>query len=69
MNFNTGNITLVTLYGYFEDNHSQNPRHIQIPVDPQVQGELKGMLTDTVTRLGLPAIEPNMQSLDPYEIL
>ena len=67
MNFNTQNITLVTLYGYFEDTHSQNPRHIQIPVDPQVQGELTGMLTETVTRLGLPAIEANMLAFDPAE--
>ena len=67
MNFNTQNITLVTLYGYFEDTQSQNPRHIQIPVDPQVQGELKGMLTETVTRLGLPAIEPTMVIFDPAE--
>ena len=67
MNFNWQNITLVTLYGYFEDTHSQNPRHIQIPVDPQVQGELTGMLTETVTRLGLPATEPDMQSFDPAE--
>ena len=64
MNFNTGNITLVTLYGYFEDNHSQNPRHIQIPVDPQVQGELQGKLTEAYTRRGLPAIEPKKQSFD-----
>lgn len=67
MNFNAQNITLVTLYGYFEDTHSQNPRHIQIPVDPQVQSELIGMLTETVSRLGLPAIEPDMQSFDPAE--
>lgn len=67
MNFNTQNITLVTLYGYFEDAQSQNQRHIQIPVDPQVQGELTGMLTETVTRLGLPAIEPNMHAFDPAE--
>lgn len=67
MNFNTQNITLVTLYGYFEDAQSQNPRHIQIPVDPQVQGELTGMLTETVTRLGLPAIEPTMAAFDPAE--
>jgi len=50
MNFDPQNITLVTLYGYFEDAQSQNQRHIQIPVDPQVQEELKGILTDTVTR-------------------
>lgn len=67
MNFNTQNITLVTLYGYFENTHSQNPRHIQIPVDPYVQDELTGMLTETVTRLGLPAAEPDMQSFDPAE--
>ena len=48
MNFDPQNITLVTLYGYFKDAQSQNPRHIQIPVDPQVQGELKVMLADTI---------------------
>ena len=67
MNFNTQNVTLVTLYGYFEDTHSQNPRHVQIPVDPQVQGELKGTLAETVARLGLPASEPNMLTFDPAE--
>ena len=67
MNFDPQNITLVTLYGYFEDAQSQNPRHIQIPVDPQVQGELKVMLADTITRLGLPASEPNMEIFDPAQ--
>ncbi len=67
MNFDPQNITLVTLYGYFEDAQSQNPRHIQIPVDPQVQGELGGMLTETISRLGLPANEPNMATFDPAE--
>jgi hypothetical protein len=67
MNFDPQNITLVTLYGYFEDAQSQNSRHIQIPVDPQVQGELKGILTETISRLGLPANEPNMAIFDPAE--
>lgn len=67
MNFDPQNITLVTLYGYFEDAQSQNPRHIQIPVDPQVQGELKVMLADTITRLGLPASELNMEVFDPAQ--
>lgn len=67
MNFDPQNITLVTLYGYFKDAQSQNPRHIQIPVDPQVQGELKVMLADTITRLGLPASEPNMEIFDPAQ--
>ncbi|PXX51121.1 Kiwa anti-phage protein KwaB-like domain-containing protein [Aquitalea magnusonii] len=67
MNFNSQNITLVTLYGFFEDAQSQNPRHIQIPVAVQVQNELKTMLLETISRLGLPASAGAMKTFDPAE--
>ncbi len=67
MNFDVNNITLVTFYGFFDDARSLNPRHIQIPVDPQVQTELKRMLMESVQKLGLPASEPTMQIFDPAQ--
>ena len=67
MNFDSQNITLVTLYGFFEDAQSQNPRHIQIPVAAPVQNELKAMLQETINRLGLPASVANMAAFDPAE--
>ena len=67
MNFDSQNITLVTLYGFFEDAQSQNPRHIQIPVAAPVQNELKAMLQETITRLGLPASVATMAAFDPAE--
>lgn len=67
MNFDPQNITLVTLYGFFEDDQSLNPRHIQIPIAPLVQDELKAMLAETIQGLGLPASEPAMEIFDPAQ--
>lgn len=67
MNFDLDHISLVTLYGFFEDKQSQNPRHVQIPIAPQVQTELSSMLRETATRLGLPASAAAMQVFDPAE--
>jgi len=67
MNFDSQNITLVTLYGFFEDAQSRNSRHIQIPVSVQVQRELKAVLQETIRRLGLPASAASMAVFDPAE--
>lgn len=67
MNFDLNNITLVTLVGYFEDAHAQNPRHIQIPIHPQVQLELKTMLAATTQKMQLPASAPNLPIFSPAE--
>ena len=67
MNFDAQNITLVTLYGFFEDAQSQNSRHVQIPVAAQVQNELNVMLQETINRLGLPDSAATMALFDPAE--
>lgn len=65
MNFNFNAISLATFFGFFEDKQSQNPRHIQIPVDPQVQAEIRAMLLSTINKLGLPASATTMPTFDP----
>ncbi|MDO8330312.1 MAG: DUF4868 domain-containing protein [Fluviicoccus sp.] len=67
MNFDLQNVMLVSLYGYFEDERGQNSRHVQIPIDPQLQAELKLMFMETNRRLGLPASEADMPIFDPAE--
>lgn len=67
MNFDSQNINLVTLYGFFDDARSQNPRHIQIPVAMPVQVELKAMLAETIRRLDLPSSLATMATFDPAE--
>lgn len=67
MNFDFQTIQSTTLYGYFEGQHGQNARHLQIPVDLGVQGELNTMLLSTVRSLGLPANAQNMEVFDPAQ--
>lgn len=67
MNFDLNNISLVTLIGYFEGAHGVNPRHIQIPVSPAVQNELKDMLNTTAQKLKLPASAAQMPTFSPAE--
>ena len=67
MNFDLNNISLVTLVGYFEGAHGNNPRHIQIPVNPDVQNELKEMLIATAQKLQLPASATQLPVFDPSE--
>lgn len=67
MNFDQNNVVLTTLVGYFEDVQGQNPRHIQIPINPQVQEELKAMLLATTQKLGLPAAAQNLPLFSPAE--
>lgn len=67
MNFNFHAISLVTLFGFFEDKQCQNPRHVQIPIDPQVQAEICAMLVNTINKLGLPASAATMPTFDPAE--
>ena len=65
MNFDQNNVTLTTLIGYFEDVQGQNARHIQIPINPEVQSELKAMLLTTTQKLGLPATAQNLPVFSP----
>jgi hypothetical protein len=67
MNFDLENITLVTLVGYFEDLRAQNPRHIQIPIHPQVQAELRTMLRTTAQKMQLPASARHLPVFSPAE--
>lgn len=67
MNFDYQSIVVTALYGYFEDRQSKNPRHIQIPIAPNVQQELQTVLGETLRRLGLPASEPTMLQFEPAE--
>ena len=67
MNFDCQTIQSTTLYGYFEGPQGQNARHVQIPVDLGVQGELNAMLLNTVGSLGLPASAQNMEVFDPAQ--
>jgi hypothetical protein len=66
MNFNVGGIQLTTLVGYFEEKDGANPRHVQIPIDPTVQNELKHMLTSTIERLGDIAVLPVFSPAEKY---
>ena len=67
MHFDFDNIQLATLMGFFEDAQGQNARHIQIPVTPEVQCELKSMLAKTNAKLGLPANAKQIPTFDPAE--
>lgn len=67
MNFDLQNISLVTLYGFFQDELGLNPRHVQIPIAPPVQNELKSMLSATIDGLELPASEATMETFDPAQ--
>jgi hypothetical protein len=67
LDFDANNIALVTLVGYFEGINGQNPRHIQIPITPEVQNELKGMLGVTALKLGLPESAGELPLFSPAE--
>lgn len=67
LNFDPTNITLVTLVGYFEAVGGQNPRHVQIPIAPEVQEELKVMLDVTLLKLGLPQSADQLPDFSPAE--
>jgi hypothetical protein len=67
MNFDLNNITLTTLVGYFENDQGQNARHIQIPINVEVQNELKNMLAATSQKIGLPANTQNLPTFSPAE--
>lgn len=67
MNFDPNQIRLTTLYGFFEDNAGQNPRHLQIPIAPNVQQELQATLRETINKLGLPASAARMPRFQPAE--
>ncbi len=67
MNFDQNNVVLTTLVGYFENDQGQNARHIQIPINPQVQDELKAMLLATTQKLGLPTTAQNLPLFSPAE--
>lgn len=65
--FDPTNIELVTLVGYFEATSGQNPRHIQIPIAPEVQDELKVMLDVTALKFGLPQSADQLPDFSPAE--
>lgn len=67
MNFDQNNVVLTTLVGYFENDEGQNARHIQIPINPQVQKELNTMLLTTTQKLGLPAAAQDLPLFSPAE--
>ena len=67
LGFDPTNITLVTLVGYFEAAGRQNSRHIQIPIAPEVQDELKVMLDVTLLKLGLPQSAAQLPAFSPAE--
>ena len=67
MNFDQNNVTLTMLFGYFEDAQGQNARHVQIPINPEVQNELKAMLLNTIQKLGLPATSQTLPVFSPAE--
>ena len=67
MNFDPTNITLVTLVGYFEAAGGQQQRHVQIPIAPEVQDELKVMLDLTLLKLGLPQATGQLPDFSPAE--
>lgn len=67
LNFDPTNITLVTLVGYFEAPGGQNNRHVQIPIAPEVQDELKVMLDVTLLKLGLPQAVTQLPDFSPAE--
>lgn len=67
MNFDQNNVTLTMLFGYFEDTQGQNARHVQIPINPEVQNELKAMLLNTIQKLGLPATSQTLPVFSPAE--
>lgn len=67
MDFDAGHITVTTLCGYFEDDAAQNPRHLQVPIAPNVQEELKSSLRETIAKLGLPASAARMPRFQPAE--
>lgn len=67
MNFDPTNVTVSTLYGYFEDDAGRNPRHVQIPIAPNVQRELQSSLRATIAKLGLPATAARMPYFQPAE--
>jgi hypothetical protein len=66
-NFDATNIELVTLVGYFNDRTGLNPRHVQIPIAPEVQGELEVMLGLTLFKLGLPQSDDQLPAFSPAE--
>lgn len=67
MNFDVSNIVTTTLFGYFEDDAQQNVRHIQVPIAPNVQTEIRSILVDTFAKLGLPASAATLASFQPAE--
>lgn len=67
MNFDPTNIALVTLVGYFEAAGGQQKRHVQIPIAPEVQDELKVMLDLTLLKLGLPQSAGQLPDFSPAE--
>lgn len=67
MNFDASTIVVTTLCGYFEDDARQNLRHIQLPIAPSVQQELRSMLRATITKLGLPGSAAKMPHFQPAE--
>lgn len=66
MDFDLSSISLATLYGFFEDKNSSNPRHIQIPIASDVQSELMAILNATTQKLGIPSVR-NLPIFDPAE--
>lgn len=67
LDFDPTNITLATLVGYFEAPSGQNARHVQIPIAPEVQDELKVMLDVTLLKLGLPPSADQLPDFSPAE--
>lgn len=67
LNFDPETIGLVTLVGYFEAPGGQNPRHIQIPIAPEVQDELKVMLDVTLMKFDLPQSADQLPDFSPAE--
>lgn len=67
MNFDQNNVILTILVGYFEDTQQQNARHIQIPINLEVQSELQAMLLTTTQKLELPGTAQNLPLFSPAE--
>lgn len=66
MHFDPKNIPLVTLAGYFESKGG-NQRHVQLPIAPGVQDELRIMLDVTLMKLGLPQAAQQLPQYSPAE--
>lgn len=65
MDFDINNIRLVTFYGFFDT--TGNPEHIQIPIHPNLQNELKRVLSNSFQKIGLPTSVSTLPVFNPSE--